>query len=150
MKQFKDEQGRDWMIDVTVGAIKSVRELLKVDLWNFFGDEAKRILSDPPMLVDVVYVLCKQQCTERGLTDVDFGRLFRSDVLEAASNALIGAVIDFFPKSRQTILKAWAAKSETLGQQIDQKMMDQIQSLKLTDMLAPGKSQARSKSTRGR
>lgn len=135
MKQFKDTAGREWVLDVTIASIKSVRDLVKVDLWNFFKDESSRILGDPPLMVDVLYVLCKSQCEQRKLSDVDFGQLFHANVLEDAGNALIGAVIDFFPTSRQTILKATVAKSERIASEMTSKALTAIDNLTVTDLL---------------
>ena len=135
MKQFKDNQGCEWVIDVNIGAIKAVRELVKVDLYALFADEAKRLFADPVLLVDTVYVLCREQADQRKLTDIDFGKLFEGDVLEAAANALLEAVVDFFPSSRRTILRATVNKSEQIAAKLQAKALETIDRLDVTDLL---------------
>jgi hypothetical protein len=135
LKQFKDSQGREWTIDVTIGQIKRVRDLVKVNLYALFQEEAKRLFSDPVLLVDTLYVLCQQQAEARKMSDEDFGRIFEGDVLEAAANALLEAVLDFFPSSRRTILRATVDKSNELASQAMTKAAQKIASLTLTDLL---------------
>lgn len=135
MKIFKDTKGREWTIVVDVGQIKTVRDLVGVDLHSLFKDEAKRVLSDPILLVDTLYALCRQQCAGRQMSDVDFGQSFDGDVLEAAANALLDAVIDFFPQSRRTILRATVTKSEQLAGQMQADALARIERLTVMDLL---------------
>jgi hypothetical protein len=133
--KFSDKQGRDWLIEINIGQISRVRNLVKVDLYNLFGDEAKRLFSDPVLLVDTLYVICRDQCKERQISDADFGGLFEGDVLEAAANALLEAVLNFFPTSRQKILRATLTKSNELAEQMQAKALEQIARLSATDLL---------------
>ena len=68
MKTFTDNTGRTWTLSVTVGTIKRVRALCSVDLANIITIEAgkapnvgllDRLASDPVLLVDVLYAVCK-------------------------------------------------------------------------------------------
>src|SRR4051812_25554865 len=98
MRSFKDKERRDWELVVDVGQIKRVRDLVKVDLYRI-DTESERLFGDPVLLVDTLYVLCKTQCESRKFTDEDFGRGLDGDSLHEASNAVMDAVIDFFPSS---------------------------------------------------
>ena len=98
MKAFTDSQGRSWNVVVNVSAVKRVRDLARVDLLDVAnGDLLSRLADDPCLLVDVLYVLCKPDADTKGITDEDFGRSMVGGVLDAASSALIGELLDFFP-----------------------------------------------------
>ena len=79
---------------------------------------------------------------DRQMSDLDFGGLFEGDVLEAAANALLEAVLDFFPSSRRKILRATVEKSEQLATQMQEKALATIAGLSLTDLLKPTASPA--------
>ena len=137
MKTFLDKDKREWQIVVDVGQIKLVRDLVKVDLYGLFTDEAKRLFSDPPLLVDTLFVLCRAQAEARKMSDEDFGRaLSDGDVLEASADALVDAVMDFFPSSRREILRVTVAKSRQLVPDLQTLAMQKINALTVTDLLS--------------
>jgi hypothetical protein len=142
VRQFKDTQGKSWDVVVDVGQIQRVRDLVKVDLYSLFSDEAKRLFADPVLLVDTLYVLCQRQADERKMADVDFGRAFDGDVLEAAADALLEEVLSFFPSSRRKILRATVDKSKTLAGEVEAKALAAIARLTVTDLLTSGGSPA--------
>lgn len=103
MKSFKDTQDREWVIEINVAAIKRVRGLLSIDLYKAADDGLQGladIVGDPVQLVDVLFVLCRDQATERGVSDEDFGRAMGGDVLLNASEAFVEELVDFFPEPR--------------------------------------------------
>jgi hypothetical protein len=114
LARFKDVQGRDWDVVVDVVAIKQVRSALSVDLAKLFESEAKKVFGDPCLLVDVLFVLCRDQCEGRKLSDIDFGRSLGGDSLKLAGKALADAVIDFFPSDQQAPCRELLAKDEAI------------------------------------
>jgi len=105
VKAFKDSGGRPWVVEVNVTTARRVKALLGVNLLTLVGrDGAKALgdlLDDHFTLVDVLYVLCLDQAGAEGVTDEGFGRLMGGDVLEAAADAFLEALIDFFPNPRE-------------------------------------------------
>jgi hypothetical protein len=134
MKKFKDVEGRDWQIVVNVGSAKKVRDLTGVNLFDLFQSEAQRVFSDPCLLVDVLFVLCQEQCRERSITDEAFGRGLVGDAIEHAAEALLGEVADFFPSRRRTILRATMAKSEQMAVQLEAKALEAIEKISLQSL----------------
>ena len=116
MQTFKDRNGRQWGIEITVGSIKRVRDALKINLYemideNFAG--LQRLLSNPIDLVDVVYVLCETSAKSAGVSDVQFGESLSGESLNSMADAFIAAFIDFFPDRRQAaVLQMLVAKSK--------------------------------------
>lgn len=103
MRVFKDNAGRAWAIAVHVAAVKKVRGLLGLDLYSLVDDRFQglgKLLSDPVTLVDVLYVLCKDEADKLGVTDEDFGRAMAGDAIEHASAAFLEEFTDFFPDPR--------------------------------------------------
>lgn len=100
MKTFTDRAGRTWTIDVTVDAIKRVRGLLDVDLLDS-ENTLRRLMIDPILLVDVIYVVCKPQADAEQLTDVDFARAMAGDTIAHAKTALVEDLVNFSPDPRE-------------------------------------------------
>ncbi len=106
MKTFTDNTGRTWTLSVTVGTIKRVRALCGVDLANIITMESgktpqvgllERLASDPVLLVDVLFAVCKPEADTKGITDEEFGRAMAGDAIELAATALLDEIIDFSP-----------------------------------------------------
>ncbi len=114
MKTFTDNTGRTWTLSVTVGTIKRVRALCGIDLANIItvtpGDRPnvdllEQLASDPVLLVDVLYAVCKPEADSKGVSDEDFGRAMAGDAIELATSALLDEVIDFFPATKRQVFQ---------------------------------------------
>lgn len=113
MAAFKDSSGRDWVVEIDVNQVKRLRSELGLDLLEVLGGENQvfqRLADDPVLLVDCLWVICREQAEDRSLTDVQFGKSLVGDSIEFATRALMGAITDFFPQGRRDAMKAVAAK----------------------------------------
>ena len=137
MKTFTDNTGRVWMLAVNVGAIKRVRALCGVDLNSIIELDEKnkpsaklleRLSTDPVLLVDVLYAVCKPECDSKNVTDEDFGMAMAGDAVEHATTALLDEIIDFFPAPKrlafQKILSATRRFEEIARKRLDALMAD--------------------------
>jgi len=101
MKTFKDNAGRTWTVSVDCDALKRVRALLNVNLVSTeFVKVLEQLLSDPILLCDVLYVVCKPEAEKQNVSDVDFGRAMAGDAIEHATAALLESLADFTPNPR--------------------------------------------------
>ena len=101
MKAFKDIQGREWQVTVSVTAIKRVKGLTGVDLLEVLdGSLIQRLIGDPVLLVDVLYAVCKPQADERSITDEQFGEAMAGDAIDTATAALLDEIVSFCPSPR--------------------------------------------------
>lgn len=112
MNKFTDTEARDWIISINVQAVKEVREKCDVDLLDVGGKDGDvflELVSNPITLVNVLYVLCEKQATEREISDEDFGRAMAGDVIDAATSAFVQALVNFTPnrRDRARIQTAW-------------------------------------------
>ena len=114
MKSFTDNLGRTWTLVVNVAAIKRVRALCGVDLNaiveidknnNPTAELLERLSTDPVLLVDVLYAVCKPECEQKSVSDEDFGAAMAGDAIEQATSALLDEVVDFFPTAKRAALQ---------------------------------------------
>lgn len=105
MKTFADNAGRNWTVQINVDAIKRVRDLVSANLLEVVeGKLLDRLVSDPVLLCDVIYAVCKPEADTKNVSDVDFGRAMAGDAIDAATTALLEELVDFFPQGRRKVL----------------------------------------------
>jgi hypothetical protein len=100
---FRDNAGRVWSVEINYASIKACRGLLGVDLLGLLDDDfagLARLTADLIGLIDVLFVLCRDEAARLGVTDEDFGRALRGDALEHAADAFLADLADFFPNPR--------------------------------------------------
>jgi len=101
MKQFTDNAGRSWTVEVNVAALKRVKGLAGVDLLEVLdGTLIERLIRDPVLLCDVLYAACKPEADRLGVSDEEFGRAMAGDAIEAATGALLDEIVSFCPSPR--------------------------------------------------
>jgi hypothetical protein len=116
MAVFRDAKGRDWTVVVDTTTVKPVRESLQIDLLDTSGRTLERLADEPALLVDVLWVLCRDEAKERGVTDIQFGQALVGDSIDAATAALMEAVTDFFPSRKRDVLRRASAMAERVRQ----------------------------------
>jgi len=106
MRTFRDNAGRSWNLALNVYAVKKVRDLLGLDLLDLGGSDKPgegllyRLIADPVLLVDVLYVVCRDQADSASVTDEQFGRAMGGDAIDAATRAFLEELADFTPSPR--------------------------------------------------
>lgn len=149
-RSFTDTQGRDWPIEVTVSTVKRVRTLIDVDLLEVLdGKLIDQLISDPVLLCDVLYAVCKPTADERGVSDEEFGRGLAGDAIEHATDALLTAIVSFSPSPRdraalgQVLTKARAAMDrarDAIDERIASGEVDRAIDRAIAPLLTPGAS----------
>ena len=131
MKTFTDNKGRTWTLEVTVATVKRVRGLCKVDLNSIVeldknnkpsAELLERLSSDPVLLVDVLYAVCKPQADKLGVTDEDFGEAMAGDAIEYATSALLEEIIDFFPEAKRFVMRKILSASRKFSEAARKKL----------------------------
>ncbi len=117
MRTFQDNQKRTWEVAVTVDAVKRVRSLLDVDLLALMeGELLERLVTDPILLCDIIFVVCKRQADRDGISDEDFGRSMAGDAIDDATTAMLEELADFFRKGQREVLRKALTKITKLEQ----------------------------------
>ena len=126
MREFVDERGRSWGIRVDVTTIRKVREKVGIDLTKAMDSQEnlRRLVDDVVSLVDVLHVLCLEQCSHRNVSAEDFATALYGDAISRATSALMESIIDFFPQSRGKILRQLWTKSIEMVEIQTQKMQE--------------------------
>ena len=128
MKCFKDNHNRNWTIVVNVAAVKRVRSLLEINLLNVVKlDEKNRpnvdlleqLASDPILLCDVIYCICKPEADAQNISDEDFGMAMGGDAIEHATTALLEELVDFFPEAKRLVLRKLMNAGEKVKHQME-------------------------------
>jgi hypothetical protein len=110
MTLFKDSEGRTWTLAITVGSVKHCRAQAGVDIPGLFDDECKglqALTNDAVAFCDVLLVLLTAQLAARRVEEEDFLGAMYGEALEAAMDAFLSELCDFFPehRKRQTLRK---------------------------------------------
>ena len=143
MKSFTDSLGRAWTLVVNVATIKRVRALCGVDLNSVIEVEdgkpsaklLERLSGDPVLLVDVLYAVCKPECDRLGVSDEDFGSAMAGDSVDAATQALLDEVIDFFPEAKRRAFRKILSASRRFGETAKKRLAELLEDKGLEDAL---------------
>jgi hypothetical protein len=100
MGKFTDNAGRSWEPEVNVVTIGRVRDRLGINLLELLlpNNTLAERLNDPCLLVDVLYLLCKDQADAQGVSDTDFGKSQNMDGIEDAWSAVLEGLVLFSPR----------------------------------------------------
>jgi hypothetical protein len=101
MAVFKDTNGKQWQVVITVGSVKRVKEALGINLCGLVEDQCRplgELLADLARLVDVLFVLCQAEAKAVGLSELAFAEALLGDALSDAVDAFVQALEDFFPR----------------------------------------------------
>lgn len=126
MRTFRDSEGTEWEIRVNVYAVKSLRTALDLDLLSLIKDRMHgfgELMQDYPRFVDMLFVLCREQCNSRQLSDEDFARRLGGDALDNAAQAFVAEYADFFPDPR---VRAGLHKVFSLSRQVGDHLVSRL------------------------
>lgn len=131
--------GKTWEIKITAPLMDRLRkdstirtkDGKPVDLNEGLGETMAALEADLITLVQVLSFCCEKQCEARGVTPDQFAEGLCGDELEHATQALIDAVIDFFPSRRRMILQALRRRSEAATQAAIETLNDEATARKV-------------------
>ena len=142
MREFRDDQGRPWMVALTVAAADRVRGLVTIDVTDDVeqpdGSVQRQTRSVPFDLIDagsitrtlevlrsnygkigeVLYAICRGQAEEKKLTKEQFLDGLRGDALEAGVKALEAELVDFFPQGLRKMVGLLVAKMDEVSSEL--------------------------------
>jgi len=107
MPTFTDNEKFAWDGVINVTVLQRVRSRLGLDLMDLGTTEVgetdqllTRLVRDPVLLCNVIYVVCQRQAEAAKISDEQFGCRMAGDAIDAATKALLQAIVDFFPSRR--------------------------------------------------
>jgi hypothetical protein len=136
MKQFRDSKNIVWTVEINVSSIKRVKGALDCDLLKVVeGNLIEELISNPVLLCDVLFVICKAEADKLGISDSDFGSAMSGDSLENATTALLEELVDFFPKAKRQLLTKALGKFQQMEVKAMQRANDKLESKEFQDKL---------------
>jgi len=117
VRLFKDEKGREWGLHIDVGTIARILNEFAIDLSKVLAsrEAIDELAGDVVKLVDVLWGLVKPQAEAKQVTPACFAEGLLGDAIERAGDALIEAIIDFFPSRRRELLRQMWSKGKELA-----------------------------------
>ena len=102
MQIFQDTTGEDWRIDLNIGTARKIRQRMRtVDSLSQcdFLDYAELLfsLNDVFFAAELLYVVCEDEASGRGVDSETFGTRLRGRVLFDAIAAFTAEYLNFFP-----------------------------------------------------
>ena len=128
MATFNDRKNQAWRIQLDAPMIESIKSAHGVELVNLESDPLQAIRFDPLKLVAVIYNICEEQITERGLSPIEFGKLLPIPP-DSMVDALTEAIIDFFPTGRASHVRGVLARCETMAVKAGEIAIENMDSL---------------------
>jgi len=131
-REFRDDQGRPWLVSLTVESAKRVKASVKVagedgkdkpfDLLDTatINQTITVLRSQFIVMGEVLCALLDKQLADRGITPDQFLEGLRGDALDEARKVVEQEWIDFFPNSLRKMISLMARKMS----EVQQTMMD--------------------------
>ena len=144
MPCFKDINGKNWPVHITVGSLKRVKNMTDVDLIAADQKLFETLAEDPITLVNVLYAAVKPEADSAGVTDDQFGEALAGDALFDATEALMESLCDFFPQPAKRALmkkamgkfrKLEAMTISTIDKKLDDPQLEEKLLLELQELL---------------
>lgn len=133
MRKFKDATGREWSLSMNIGQARRLKEI-EVDVLDG-GESLTKMATDPYTTANALYVLCESQAKAAEITDEQFGELLAGDVIDAATEALLAELVDFFPKRQREALRTMLAKLAMMQEDAAKMGMQKLNSQAMQDMM---------------
>lgn len=107
MQSFKDSAGNDWHVKVNVRTYRELKNSLDLDLMSFDTEMNDRIMDDPSLIADILYICCEDQAKSRNITDIQFGEGLTGNSLRDGVNAFLEGIVNFTqnPKRQEALRK---------------------------------------------
>ena len=137
MQIFKDNKGREWVVEITVSTINRIKDLTGVNILE--TDAIKTLGGDILQLVNVLYAIVQPQAMKDGITDEQFGEALGGDSIDAASEAFMTEYVGFFPRRKRSLLQTALDKQREIeGRAMDaiKAKLDKAVELQLEQLLA--------------
>lgn len=105
MLGFKDNKKQDWIVKVNVGTYRALKNDLDLDLMAFDTAMNDRIMDDPSLICDILFICCEDQAKARNISDIQFAEGLNGDSLRDGVNAFLEGIVNFTqnPKRQEAL-----------------------------------------------
>lgn len=110
MASFKDTSGRTWQVRITVATIRRIKDYAGIDMTGAaaFGEGGAlmTLSQDYIALGRALFAVVKNDAEARSVSEDDFLDALAGDTIQAAADAFLEAVADFFPGAQGRLIRA--------------------------------------------
>lgn len=136
---FKDSDGREWLVKVTVSAVDRVLDLCGIDLYK--SEDWGRVLEDPRIACAVLAAVLQPVFAARNITPEQFRDALDGDAAAAGIEALHEAIANFTPPELratrvamvQKIREATRIQAEAEKARMDSGIIDRLMAAAIRD-----------------
>jgi hypothetical protein len=131
-QQFTDAEKREWLIDLDIPTVERVLKTTGFDLYRGLDPaNSQKLDGEPDLFFRVIFEILREQADARKLTIDDFKKACgkNMDVVEAAGDCLVEALVNFSPSRRRPLLRQMREKTMALQAatlELAQKRIDQL------------------------
>lgn len=160
MREFRDNEGRPWMVAITVASAERVRGLVTVDVTEDVeqpdGTVKRQTRQAPFDLIDttniaqtlqvlrsqygkvgeVLYAICRKQADDKKIDRESFLDGLKGDAIEAGVKAIEEELVDFFPPRLRTMVGLLASRMTELADDLAAKAERGLREATVEQMLA--------------
>lgn len=104
MATFLDRAKRSWVLRIDLGRAQRIRDEFGVDLLAW-SERTFEQLQDPFTLGGILWTLIEADAAKRNITVEEFTATIDGAIIEQAGEALLEAIIDFFPPRKQALMR---------------------------------------------
>ena len=123
MSTYQDSNKNEWPLEIVTKTVREIKKTVKdaegepVDLMACVnGNLTFKLLTDPCLLVDILWTICKPYAETKGMTYDQFAAAHKGAVLDAGLEAFMEALGDFFPTPLKAALKEMYSRTKELQQ----------------------------------
>lgn len=131
MRVFKDTTGAVWTISLTAGAAVRLKAQAGLNVSGLPADGFKplgELLADPERMLAALAAVARRQ--DGAATSAEqLGEAIDGDVYEAASEALVEEIVDFFPRAKRPLIRAALQKGKARDQVLTQRATAEVEAI---------------------
>lgn len=134
--KFNDAEDREWTIFIDAPMLQKVREEHDVDFQDLSRESQwKRLHNDLVLRVDVLWTLCEAEAEQKGIDRVNFAAGMVGDGLFNATEAMLDAIENFFPRDLREYWRALIGQTKLMRAKVLEAAIRKLNDPKLLDKL---------------
>ena len=137
MQSFKDTQGTNWDLQITVLIARTIKARTGIDIHQLFNEETlKSLANEIEKTIDMLWVIVERQAVERDVTyETFFTDLCDSEVYETAIDRVLDAIVDYYPEKKRPYARKMLMMLRKTGEQAIELAIKQLEKM---ETLTPG------------
>lgn len=133
---FKDKSSRTWIVEIDGVIADEVQAAYGINLLDLSQDALDRLEMDPLRLVNVLWLVCREQAEAAGVDERSFKKSLRSEVIGDATRALINGTIGFFPPGKQSLVRSLQMQNAKVRQTAMERNLASLEDPAMQERLA--------------